>query len=594
MVGSLNILNIKLADTFNYTPPKAPQKTANILICRQLIIEPIEFFLKAGASASGVDLKLKFGGFDTWRQDLLDKSIDFKSLDCVFVFPDYRRTLSQLRTHYMPFKQIIAAVSRCLADLIDFLLAVRQNTSAKIVLLTPSVVDLSQLVNGAERVKFQIWFNTLFAKWIDQTGDLNLINTDDLLARVGLARFSDEERYHNLKLPFTEIAMRNIAAEMLISIRQSIGAQRKVLVLDCDNTLWGGICGEVDRVEELILGIDGGAATAYLRLQQTVRRLKESGVLLALLSKNNESSVFNVFENHPSMMLDKNDIAAWQINWDNKYKNIKELASELNLSLDAFVFIDDSKNEIDEMSHFCPEVWSIHLDQDTLINFESIVRNLGFFEKSKVTESDKIRTDHFINEKLRVETRASSPDYESYLNSLEMVLNTSIGSSVNKSRVEQMAARTNQMNLNNWRISDVEIDNLLSQEQKHLISFSLIDKFGDLGDIGLLAFTIDEEKTEIELFILSCRAFGRSVEYAMLKFVEDYAKNFKCKKITAIRKPTTKNLLIMDCFDACGYTTSSIGLDYLFSKNLENTEQKTFPKLNHLQNNYEDDQKDGE
>ena len=592
MVGSLNILNIKLADTFNYTHPKAPQRTANILICRQLTIEPIEFFLKAGASASGVELKVKLGGFDTWRQDLLDQSINFKSLDCVFIFPDYRRTLNQLRTHYMPFEQIIAAISKCLADLTDFLSAIRQNTSAKIVLLTPSVFDLSQLVNGIERVKIQIWFNSLFAKWIDQTGNLNLINTDDLLARVGLDRFSDEERYQNLKLPYTELAMRNIAAEMLISIRQSIGAQRKVLVLDCDNTLWGGICGEVERVEELALGIDGAGATAYLRLQQTARRLKESGVLLALLSKNNESSVFKVFEEHPSIILNKNDIAAWQINWDNKYKNIKVLASELNLSLDAFVFIDDSKNEIDEMSHFCPEVWSIHLDQDTLNDFESIVRKLGFFEKSKVTESDKIRTDHFIKEKLRVEARASSQNYEAYLNSLEMVLKTSIGSSVNKSRVEQIAARTNQMNLNNWRISNVEIDTLVSQEQKHLISFSLSDKFGDLGDIGILAFTIDEEKTEIELFILSCRAFGRSVEYAMLKFVEDHAKKNKCKKITAIRKPTKKNLLIMDCFDACGYTKSSIGLDYLFSKNLGNTEQQAFPKLNHIQTNYEDDQKD--
>ncbi|MDC0649745.1 HAD-IIIC family phosphatase [Candidatus Puniceispirillum sp.] len=592
MVGSLNILNIKLADTFNYTPPKAPQRTANILICRQLTIEPIESFLKVGASASGVDLKVKFGGFDTWRQDLLDQSIDFKSLDCVFVFPDYRRILNQLRTHCMPFEQIIVAISKCLADLIDFLLAMRQNTSAKIALLTPSVFDLSQLVNGVERVKIQIWFNTLFAKWIDQTGNLDLINTDELLVRVGMNRFSDEERYQNFKLPFTEMAMRNIAAEMLISIRQSIGAQRKVLVLDCDNTLWGGICGEVERVEELTLGIDGSAATAYLRLQQTARRLKESGVLLALLSKNKESSVFKVFEEHPSMTLNKNDIAAWQVNWDNKYKNIRKLADELNLSLDAFVFIDDSKNEIDEMTHFCPEVWSIHLDQDTLSNFETIIRKLGFFEKSKITESDKLRTDHFIKEKLRVETRTNSQDYESYLNSLEMVLKTSIGLSVNKSRVEQMAARTNQMNLNNWRISNVEIDTLVYQEQKHLVSFSLIDKFGDLGDIGVLAFTIDEEKTEIELFILSCRAFGRSVEYAMLKFVEDYAKKFKCKKITAIRKSTKKNLLIMDCFDACGYTTSSIGLDYLFSKNLENLEQQTFPKLNHIQTNYEDDQKD--
>ena len=412
-------------------------------------------------------------------------------------------------------------------------------------------------------------------KWIDKKEDL-----------------SPSLLWYSAKIPYSNNVFKNSARFLANSINSIKGEVKKLIVVDLDNTLWGGICGEVERVEELTLGIDGSAATAYLRLQQTARRLKESGVLLALLSKNKESSVFKVFEEHPSMTLNKNDIAAWQVNWDNKYKNIRKLANELNLSLDAFVLIDDSKNEIDEMTHFCPEVWSIHLDQDTLSNFETIIRKLGFFEKSKITESDKLRTDHFIKEKLRVETRTNSQDYESYLNSLEMVLKTSIGLSVNKSRVEQMAARTNQMNLNNWRISNVEIDTLVYQEQKHLVSFSLIDKFGDLGDIGVLAFTIDEEKTEIELFILSCRAFGRSVEYAMLKFVEDHAKKNKCKKITAIRKPTKKNLLIMDCFDACGYTKSSIGLDYLFSKNLGNTEQQAFPKLNHIQTNYEDDQKD--
>ncbi|MDC3287130.1 HAD-IIIC family phosphatase [Alphaproteobacteria bacterium] len=585
MVGSLNIFEIKLADTFNYKPPIDPQKEARILICRQLTVEPIEPFLKAGASASGINLKIQLGGFDTWQQDLLNPSIDFELLNCVFIFPDYRRIFGQLRTKYMPFDQIIATISKCLKDLSVFLSAVRAKTSAKIVLLTPSVIQLFNLVNGAERVETQIWFNKLFAKWIEQTGNLQFINSDELLSRTGQENFSDEARYHSLKLPYTEFAIRNIASEMLISVRQSVGAQRKVLVLDCDNTLWGGICGEVEKVEDLILGIDGVRATSYLRLQQTAKRLKESGVLLALLSKNNENSVCTVFEEHPSIILTKADIAAWQINWNNKYKNIKKLARELNLSLDAFVFIDDSKNEIDEMTHFCPEVWSIYLDENTLDRFDTIIRNIGFFEKSTITDSDVIRTEHFKEEKLRVENRTKSQDYEAYLNSLEMVLHTSIGTGVNKSRAEQMAERTNQMNLNNWRISGLEIDTLLSNKDKHLISFSLCDKFGDLGEIGLLAFTIDDEKTEISLFLLSCRAFGRSVEYAMLKVAEDYAREFKCKKITAIRNSTKKNLPIMDAFASCGYSANSIGPNYLFSKTLQNTKQKTFPKLSHIRIN---------
>ena len=278
-------LNLNLAEALNFSVTSESYHSANIFIFRQLTLEPIEPMLNAAALSSGVELKVKFGGFDTWRQDLRDPLNDFEDFQCLFIFPDYWRILEKLKTDVDTLNEFVVLAKELLNDLTEFVTELRAITNSKAILLTPDMNDITSSLWGLDKVEAKVWLNSFFLNLAQAADNFALISLDGVNASLGTTLSDKLERYFHIKLPFSESVLNSVAVEMVKHVRQAVGAQRKVIALDCDNTLWSGVCGDVNDVQELEVGPDNLKSSFHMNLQRTVKQLQRRGVLLVLLSK---------------------------------------------------------------------------------------------------------------------------------------------------------------------------------------------------------------------------------------------------------------------------------------------------------------------
>lgn len=332
------------------------------------------------------------------------------------------------------------------------------------------------------------------------------------------------------------------------------GKSKKVLVLDCDNTLWGGIIGE-DGEEGIKLGISSNEGKIFMKVQNIVKRYKDQGVLIALCSKNNADEVDSVFLNNKNMILKNEDIVVKKINWEDKASNLKEISKELNLSLDSFVFVDDSKFEIGLINKELPEVKTI-LVPSNLYDFPEKMLNLSidFFNISGSKE-DRERTSLYIDEEKRKKNKKSFNSIESYLNSLELKLKIQEKKEISVSRAAQMCQKTNQFNLTTIRFSEQDIENFIEDNDTKIYTFELSDKFGSYGITGLSICEVDKKikEAKINSFLMSCRVIGRNIE---IKFLEKIIEDLKKDKIDVVKAKyieTKKNIQFRDFYLNMGF-----------------------------------------
>lgn len=299
---------------------------------------------------------------------------------------------------------------------------------------------------------------------------------------------------------------------------------KKVLALDCDNLLWGGVVGE-DGIEGLILSNDHPGRSFRL-FQEMLLELKKRGVLLALVSKNEEADVWNVFEHHPEMVLFRSDIAAYRINWKEKSSNLYEIARELNVGLDSFVFVDDSPVECLEVETNAPEVTVVSMPSEAA-RYAETLSELWCFDSLSITSEDKMRTEFVAGEQQRRELQQSETSLESYLESLKLVVQIRFAEEVDLLRVSQLTQKTNQFNLSLIRRSLPEIKNI--HKSGSILVLNLKDRFGDYGLVGVAILKQEDNCLLLDSFLISCRALGRGVEQAFLYTVFDFAfqKNLK-------------------------------------------------------------------
>ncbi|UCH94321.1 MAG: HAD-IIIC family phosphatase [Candidatus Aminicenantes bacterium] len=316
----------------------------------------------------------------------------------------------------------------------------------------------------------------------------------------------------------------------------------KVIVLDCDNTLWQGICGENGAWG---VTVDG----PYVWLQQFMLQKYNEGLLLALCSKNNEADVWEVFEKNPGMLLKKDHFVAWRINWKTKSENLNQLAEELNLGINSFIFIDDSPAECLEVISNCPGVLTLQLPQDpeTIPHF---LKHVRAFDKAVVTEEDKVRTKMYQADKKRRETRDRAMSLKDYLAGLELKISMNEMKPSLVNRVSQLTQRTNQFNLSTIRRKEDEILSLAKQPGTTCWVVEVSDRFGDYGLVGVV---ITEEKSDhlfIDTFLLSCRVLGRGVEDAILVGLKKNCHANRIKTLKADFYPTQKNRPVLDFLES--------------------------------------------
>ena len=334
------------------------------------------------------------------------------------------------------------------------------------------------------------------------------------------------------------------------NLRLLIVPRRKVLALDLDNTLWGGVIGE-DGVDGVILGHDF-PGNVYLRIQRELLELRHQGVLLVIVSKNNEADARQAFECLPDMILKWDDFVVRKINWNHKYENLRDAARELSLGLDSFVFIDDSHYECEQMRQFLPEVLILNENPDALQLLKAIWE-ADAFDSLALTDEDRRRHEDYAVREAR-SVQAHHGDLESFLRSLEMEAMIEPVQSSNLERVVTMLGKTNQFNLTTRRHSRTHVQTMLDSPGTIALALRLRDKFGDQGIVAVLLAVCDSDQStlKIDSFLVSCRALGRGVEDALWAATLERARQQKVRRLEAEYIATAKNPIVAECYDRLG------------------------------------------
>jgi len=333
-------------------------------------------------------------------------------------------------------------------------------------------------------------------------------------------------------------------------IQAVLGKFKKCLILDLDNTLWGGIIGD-DGIENIEIG-DLGIGKAFIELQLWAKQLKQRGIMLAVCSKNDEHIAKEPFEKHPDMVLRLDDIAIFVANWENKVDNIKYIQSVLNIGFDSMVFLDDDPFERNMVQSQIPQITVPELPEDPA-EYLNYLRTLNLFETSSYTEKDEQRTQQYQEEAKRHVAQKTFTNENDFLATLEMVSTVKPFDKFNIPRVAQLTQRSNQFNLRTIRYTEEEIQQITTSKDYYTFSFTLQDKFGDNGLISIIILKKQNEALFIDTWIMSCRVLKRGMENFVLNEIAKLAKQDGYKELIGEYIPTAKNGLVKDHYLNLGF-----------------------------------------
>lgn len=368
---------------------------------------------------------------------------------------------------------------------------------------------------------------------------------------VGTNLWHDKTMFHHAKLPFSQLFVA-FYAENLVRLLSSInGNTKKVLVIDLDNTIWGGVIGD-DGIDGIKLGSNDTLGEIYQEIQRTILDLRNRGIIIAVCSKNDEKIARKVFKNHPDMILKDKHITSFQINWNDKPSNLKKISEFLNLSLDSFVFMDDNPLERDIVRKHLPMVAVPELENDPSTYVRTLLAG-GYFESVIFSEEDSKRVEKYSANMKRSKLKDSSIDLESYLKTLKMKAKIQSFQEKDLNRISQLILRSNQFNLTTKRYNLADIKKIMNDEKYVTFQIRLEDVFGDNGLISLIICEIKNRFWEIDTWIMSCRVLGRKLEEFTLSQIQNAAYSKGVTQLTGIYAQTPKNDLVKDHYKKLGF-----------------------------------------
>ena len=367
----------------------------------------------------------------------------------------------------------------------------------------------------------------------DKAHNLHLTCSSELETTYPLADYCDAEADRLAHMPYSEQGYTAIATLVFRKLLASSRKPYKVIVLDCDNTLWGGVCAELGA-ENIVLN------EAYLSLHKFMQQQLESGLLLCLCSKNNLSDVQEVFKTNNNMLLQWEQFVSVRINWDAKSANIAAMAEELNLGLDAFIFIDDDPVQCHEVMTNCPQVLTLQLPKDSA-SIPSWLQQLWALDRTRTIKKSMDRTAFYKADAQRKDSQRKFSNMHSFLETLNLEITFNPVCTESLPRAVELMQRVNQFNNSNLQLTATELVNKFDMDNSAALVVSVTDRFGDYGAVGLVIFTTAPPRLKIEKFLLSCRALGRGVEYKILNHLGEYAANQACTMIELHFSTTEKN-----------------------------------------------------
>jgi FkbH-like protein len=348
-----------------------------------------------------------------------------------------------------------------------------------------------------------------------------------------------DKMWYATKVPYSVEVFSAAARNIELCISGIQGKSRRLIVLDLDNTLWGGVVGE-NGWQGLRLGGHDHLGEAFKDFQQALKALSNRGIQLALASKNDENVAFEAIDNHPEMILHRSEFAGWRINWNDKAANIIDLVDELNLGLESVVFIDDNPVERMRVAEAVPEIFVPEWPKDPAL-YVSALRALNCFEVPAVSIEDRERTAMYVAERSRREAKYTVGSTDNWLTKLGTSITVSSVNASNSARVTQLFNKTNQLNLTTRRLSEKEITDWVLQGRRSMRVISVSDQFGDMGLVGIISVEANGDEGHLVDFILSCRVMGRKVEEALIHIAVSELAELNTKTMDLTYLPTERN-----------------------------------------------------
>jgi FkbH-like protein len=383
-----------------------------------------------------------------------------------------------------------------------------------------------------------------------ETKNLFINDVASLYANAGVEAGYSPVTYTNTGIVFEIDFWPQVVKSITDIILAITGKFKKAVVLDLDNTLWGGIIGD-DGIENIQIG-DLGIGRAFTELQTWLKQLKERGIILAVCSKNYEHIAMEAFEKHPDMVLRPEDIAVFVANWENKVDNIRHIQSVLNIGFDSMVYLDDNPFERNMVRTEIAALTIPELPEDPS-EYLGYLQSLNLFETAAVTEEDSARTKQYQEESKRATLQKAYANEEEFLQSLDMVCEVKPFDKFNTPRVAQLSQRSNQFNLRTIRYTEKDIEQIAANPDYITLAFNLSDKFGDYGLISAVILKNEGAHIFIDTWFMSCRVLKRGMENNVLNAIADHALQKGAKKIIGEYIATPKNELVKDHYANLGF-----------------------------------------
>jgi FkbH-like protein len=538
--------------------PGAPK--LRVALLSSFSIEFLTDTLTAQAFAEGLRVEIHLAGFDQYRQEILDPGSALYRFapDVVILAVEGARWAPALYHDYMQvgMNNEARAVDDAQAEIRQLVDAFRRNSRA--VLLVHNLVEPrwralgildGQVGTGQGDAIARI--NERLHALARENAGVHVVDVSGLAAQVGLRGWQDQRMALFARQPVASAALNELARLHVRYLRALAGKARKCLVLDLDNTLWGGVVGEQGPLG-VALGTEypGSAFTAF---QRAIRDLQKRGVILAIASKNNPPDVDEVFEKNQAMVLRRQDFAVLEVGWNEKHESLARIAKKLNIGLDHLVFVDDNPVECARVEEVLPAVRVICLPEQPELNIDALFAD-GLFDTLSLSAEDMQRTELYQRREQAEALRSNDVPIEEFYRDLGMSVVLAPVRPASLARAAQMTQKTNQFNTTTIRFSEAEISARMATNDWWIRTVKVADRFGDHGITGLVMARADKDHVDIETFLMSCRVIGRTVETAVLARLAQWAKDSGAPRARGRIIPTPKNVPVRELYGQHGFT----------------------------------------
>ena len=525
------------------------KKTTRIAVLGSFTLNGLADTIKVKCAELNIFTHIFSGEYNQYNKDILDSNSSLYSFspEICFLILDTRNILENL--FHSPYsvsdddrKKFVEEKSIELFNLINFFI---KNSHSKLIVtnFVPPTYSPYGIFESKTIYGFQEMINDLNQNLLNEfknNSSVFIFDFNGFVTNIGQNNIFDYRQYYlgDVKISLEKIP--DLANAFLGFIKPILGLNKKCIVLDLDNTLWGGIVGE-DGFNGIKLSHNDPIGKSYIEFQKYLLALHKRGIILAINSKNNFDDAIKVIRDHPDMVLSEENFASLKINWNDKVSNLQEISEEVNIGLDSMVFFDDDKINRDFVRSALPEVLTVEMPEDPSQYVPTLI-GLNDFNVVKITEEDKLRGKMYLEQKHRTEFRKTAIDIKSYLKKLKIKIFIKNADEFTIPRISQLTLKTNQFNFTTKRYQEEDIQKF-SQDNKKIVGCARVeDKFGDNGITGV--FIVDKQDGQewiIDTFLLSCRVIGRGVEEGIINHIISLAKKNNIRKIIANFTPTKKN-----------------------------------------------------